>query len=77
MDHREATEGVLKWKVAHPRHPNNIVQMRSGGYQPPFFLGGSQVPSSLGIKGNSNTSANSLPQATYSATEKMTKKGKK
>jgi hypothetical protein len=76
MDHREATEGILKWKVANPRHPNNIVQMRSGGYQPPFFLGGSQVPSSLGIKGNSNTSTNTLPN-TYSATEKATKKGKK
>ena len=77
MDHREATEGILKWKVANPRHPNNIVQMRSGGFQPPFFLGGSQVPSSLGIKGNSDTSINVLPKTVYSATEKETKKGKK
>ncbi len=77
MDHREATEGILKWKVANPRHPNNIVQMRSGGYQPPFYLEGSQVPSSLGIKGNSDTSINSSPKTTYSATEKMVKTNKK
>ena len=28
MDHREATEGILKWKVANPRQSNHIVQMR-------------------------------------------------
>jgi hypothetical protein len=27
-------------------------QMESDGFQPPFFFGGSQVPSALGIKGN-------------------------
>jgi hypothetical protein len=34
-------------------HPNEIFsQMESGGFQPPFFFGGSQVPTALGIKGN-------------------------
>jgi hypothetical protein len=34
-------------------HPNEIFpQMESGEYQPPFFFGGSQVPTALGIKGN-------------------------
>jgi hypothetical protein len=77
MDHREATEGILKWKVANPRQSNHIVQMRSRGFQAPFFAGGNQVPSALGIKGNSITSTNSLPTSAYSTTEKMTKKNKK
>ena len=77
MDHCEATEGILKWKVSNPRHPNNIVQMRSNGFQAPFFPGGSQVPSALGIKGNSTTSTNSLPTTVYSTAEKMMKKNKK
>lgn len=29
---------------------NNIPQMRSTEYQPPFFFGGSQIPSALGLK---------------------------
>jgi hypothetical protein len=34
-------------------HPDEVFpQMESGGYQPPFFFGGSQVPTALGIKGN-------------------------
>jgi len=34
-------------------HPNEIFpQMESGGFQPPFFFGGSQIPTALGIKGN-------------------------
>ena len=34
-------------------HQNEIFkQMESGGYQAPFFFGGSQVPTALGIKGN-------------------------
>ena len=77
MDFREATEGIHKWKVSHPHHPNNIVQMRSNGFQPPFFLGGSQVPSSLGIQGNTETATTSLPKSAYSATEKINKKAKK
>jgi hypothetical protein len=39
----------------HPKvnHPNEIFpQMESGGFQPPFFFGGAQVPTALGIKGN-------------------------
>ena len=43
------------FKVSHPYTSNNIVQMRSAGFQAPFFFGGSQVPHTLGIKGNSNT----------------------
>lgn len=34
-------------------HPDEVfAQMESGGFQPPFFFGGSQVPTALGIKGN-------------------------
>lgn len=34
-------------------HPDEIFpQMDSAGHQPPFFFGGSQVPTALGIKGN-------------------------
>lgn len=39
----------------HPKvnHPNEIFpQMESGGFQPHFYFGGSQVPTALGIKGN-------------------------
>lgn len=32
------------FKVTHPNVPNDIVQMRSGGSQTPFYFGGSQVP---------------------------------
>jgi len=34
-------------------NPNKIFyQMESGGFQPPFFFGGSQVPINLGIHGS-------------------------
>jgi hypothetical protein len=36
-------------KVAHPFLSNNIVQMRSGELQTPFFFGGSQAPTALKI----------------------------
>lgn len=36
-------------KVQNPNMSNNIVPMESGGFQQPFFFGGSQVPSSLGL----------------------------
>ena len=77
MDHNEAIGGVSKWKVGNPRQSNHIVQMRSGGYQAPFYPGGSQVPSALGIQGNSVTATNSLPTNIYSTTEKVMKKNKK
>ena len=37
-------------KVDNPSRTNNITQMRSAGFQAPFFFGGSQVPNDLGIK---------------------------
>jgi hypothetical protein len=37
-------------KVQNPNMSNNIIPMESGGYQQPFFFGGSQVPSSIGLK---------------------------
>jgi len=37
-------------KVNHPHE--QFLQMESGGFQPPFFFGGSQIPTALGIKGN-------------------------
>ncbi len=36
-------------KVEHPHLSNNIPQMRSGGFQTPFFFGGSQVPVNLAL----------------------------
>jgi hypothetical protein len=34
-------------------HPYQVYpQMESGGFQAPFFFGGSQVPTALGMKGN-------------------------
>ena len=34
-------------------HPDEIfAQMNSASHQPPFFFGGSQVPTALGIQGN-------------------------
>jgi hypothetical protein len=37
------------YKVTHPNSSNDIVQMKSGGSQTPFYFGGSQVPETLGI----------------------------
>jgi hypothetical protein len=39
-------------KVSNPNMSVNIPQMRSGGFQAPFFFGGSQVPYNLGISQN-------------------------
>lgn len=36
-------------KVQNPNTSNDIVGMESGGYQKPFYFGGSQVPVNLGI----------------------------
>lgn len=37
-------------KVQNPDISNNIIPMESGGYQTPFYFGGSQVPNTLGMK---------------------------
>ena len=37
-------------KVNYPDLPNDIVQMESGGFQKPFYFGGSQVPVNLKMK---------------------------
>ena len=34
-------------KVQNPNMSNNITPMESGGFQTPFFFGGSQVPEGL------------------------------
>ena len=44
----------VHWKVGNPTVRNDIVPMASFGAQPRFFLGGSQIPFYLGIKGNSS-----------------------
>ena len=37
-----------KWyKVENSHSPNDIIQMESGGFQKPFYFGGSQVPVNL------------------------------
>lgn len=43
---------IAKFKVGHPNVSNNIVQMRSGGFQAPFIAGGNSVAYYLGKKGN-------------------------
>lgn len=37
------------YKVQHPDSRNDITPMESGGFQTPFYFGGSQVPVNLGI----------------------------
>jgi hypothetical protein len=47
----------VHWKVGNPTVSNDIVPMASFGAQPRFYLGGSQIPNTLGIKGNSSGNA--------------------
>ena len=59
-------------KVTHPNMSNNIPQMRSGEFQPPFIAGGNQTAYYLGLKGNNVTSIS--PATThYSTYEKIIK----
>lgn len=55
-------------KVANPYMSNNIPQMRSLAFQKPFYFGGSQVPTNLGlIKGDysgSGFTGNAPPKRT-------------
>ncbi len=62
-------------KVLNPDMNNNIVQMKSGGFQPPFIAGGNQVAFYLGIKGNSDTTP--APTGEYSTFEGIIKEHKK
>lgn len=39
-------------KVQNPDLTNNNIQMQSGGYQVPFYFGGSNVPNALNIPSN-------------------------
>jgi len=39
-------------KVQNPEFTNNNVQMQSGGYQVPFYFGGSNVPNALKLDTN-------------------------
>ena len=36
-------------KIQNPNTSNDIIPMESGGFQKPFYFGGSQVPEMLGI----------------------------
>lgn len=47
-------------KPQYPFMNNDIPQMRSEGFQPPFFFGGSNVPSELGMKSNMSGGAISI-----------------
>lgn len=38
------------WKTQHQGASNDIPQMESGGYQVPFYFGGSQVPTTLKMR---------------------------
>lgn len=49
------SQGMLShWKVHHPFASNNIVQMRSAGFQPSFDRSG-QISYFLGKQGNNPT----------------------
>jgi hypothetical protein len=37
------------YKVNNPTSENNITPMKSGGFQKPFYFGGSQVPEMLNL----------------------------
>jgi hypothetical protein len=41
------------FKVNHPNAPNDIPQLRSGGFQPTFYFGGAQAPTVLHLKNTS------------------------
>ena len=51
-----ADGGRAIFKVGVPNLSNNIVQMRSAGFQAPFIAGGNQVGYYLGLKANNITS---------------------
>ena len=42
-------------KVSNPNCSNNITQMKSNGFQPPFYFGGSQVKEVLGNRSYNET----------------------
>jgi hypothetical protein len=73
MEPSHVYEGIAKWKVGHPHAPNNIIQMQSGGFQAPFYHGGSQIPHTLGIRGNTATSEMPSKQP-YSTLEQIMKR---
>jgi len=68
--------GRAIWKVGHPHISNDIPQMRSGGFQPPFIAGGNQVAYYLGIKSNAIT-ATTPCSSCISHYEKVVKKHKR
>jgi len=44
-------------------HPNSVLpQMESGGFQAPFYFGGSQVPSAIGLDNTVKSSGRGLTQ---------------
>lgn len=60
-------------KALNPHLSNNIVQMRSGEFQPRFIAGGNQTAYYLGLRGNNITAE--IPRTdTYSTYEKIIKK---
>ena len=63
--------GVFKWKVENPHISNNITQMKSGGFQPPFVAGGNQAAYYLGMNGNTNTNPGPVKEGEFSAYKKV------
>jgi hypothetical protein len=41
-----------QFKINHPNLSNNIAPMRSAGFQPLFYFGGSQTPVNLDLSPN-------------------------
>ena len=77
MNNRDGDFSNYSWKVNHPNSNNSIPAMRSNGFQAPFYLGGSQIPYYLGVKGNTNTQPEPVGGHCYSTTEKIVKEFKK
>jgi hypothetical protein len=74
-----ASGGIVHWKVGHGNISNDIPQMRSGGFQPPFIAGGNQVAYYLGLKSNAVTAHTpcSSCMSHYETTVKKMKRGHK
>jgi hypothetical protein len=70
--------GRAIWKVGHNHISNDIPQMRSGAFQPPFIAGGNQVAYYLGERSNAITATTpcSSCMSHYQETVKKMKRGR-
>jgi hypothetical protein len=61
LEHNFSVGGLTHFKVSHPYTSNNIVQMRSAGFQAPFYAGGrANIPYYLGLEDNNSIEKRSI-----------------